>query len=74
MLETEICGFVLAIWKIEDIMVNWCLLMYSNMYSIGIKIPTQNEGHLQLFDDIVRKYVKVVTVTDSMFSTWKNLD
>ena len=43
--------------------------MYSNMYSIGIKIPTQNEGHLQLFDDIVRKYVKVVTVTDSMFST-----
>ena len=23
LLEAEICGFVLAIWKIEDIMVNW---------------------------------------------------
>ena len=39
------------------------------MYSIGIKIPTQNEGHLQLFDNIVRKYVKAVIVTDSVFST-----
>ena len=23
LLESEICGFVLAIWKIEDIMINW---------------------------------------------------
>ena len=43
--------------------------MYSNMYSIGIKIPTQNEGQLQLVDDFVRKYVKAVTVIGSMFTT-----
>ena len=43
--------------------------MYSNMYSISIKIPIQNEGQLQLVDDFVRKYVKAVTVTDSMFTT-----
>ena len=42
--------------------------MYSNMCSIGIKIPTQNEGHLQLVDDFVRKYVKTVTVTDLVFT------
>ena len=36
------------------------------MYSISIKIPIQNEGQLQLVDDFVRKYVKVVTVTDLM--------
>ena len=41
--------------------------MYSNMNSIGIKIPTQNEGHLQLFDDFTRNYVKTATVTDSVF-------
>ena len=45
--------------------------MYSNMYSISIKIPIQNEGQLQLVDDFVRKYVKAVTVTDSVFTTWK---
>jgi len=33
--------------------------MYSNMYNIGIKIPTRNEGHLQLFDDFVRKVLKL---------------
>ena len=43
--------------------------MYFNMYSIGIKIPTQNEGQLHLFDDFVRKYVKVVIVTDLVFTT-----
>ena len=43
--------------------------MYSNMYSIGIKTPTRNEGQLQLVDDFVRKYVKAVTVTDSVFTT-----
>ena len=42
------------------------------MYSIGKKIPTWNEGHLQLVDDFVRKYVKAVTVTDSMLATWKS--
>ena len=42
--------------------------MYSNMSSIGIKIPTRNEGHLQLVDDFVRKYVKAVTVTDLVFT------
>ena len=45
--------------------------MYSNVCSIGIKIPTWDEGHLQLVDDFVRKYVKAVTVTDSVFTTWK---
>ena len=44
------------------------------MYNIGIKITTRNEGRLQLFDDIMRKYVKTVTVTDSVFSTRKNMD
>ena len=43
--------------------------MHSNMYSIGIKIPTQIKGHLQLFDDFMRKCVKVVTMTDSVFIT-----
>ena len=33
------------------------------MYSIGIKIPTWNEGHLQLFDDFMRKCVKAAIVT-----------
>ena len=42
------------------------------MYSIGIKIPTQIKGHLQLFDDFMRKCVKVVTMTDSVFITWKS--
>ena len=41
------------------------------MYSIGIKTPTRNEGQMQLVDDFVRKYVKAVTVTDSVFTTWK---
>ena len=45
--------------------------MYSNMYSIGIKTPTWNEGQLQLVDDFVRKYIMVITVTDSVFTTWK---
>ena len=44
------------------------------MYSIGIKTPTRNEGQLQLVDNFVRKYVKAVTVTDSVFTTWKNMD
>ena len=26
LLETKICGFVLVIWKIEYIMVNWMLI------------------------------------------------
>ena len=26
LLETKICGFVLVIWRIEDIMVNWMLI------------------------------------------------
>ena len=42
--------------------------MYFNMHSIGIKIPTQNEGQLQLVDDFVRKYVKAVIVTDLVFA------
>ena len=41
------------------------------MYSVGIKTPTRNEGQLQLVDDFVRKYVKTVIVTDSVFTTWK---
>ena len=45
--------------------------MYSNMYSIGIKTPTRNEGQLQLVDDFVRKHVKVVTMTDLVFTTRK---
>ena len=32
-------------------------------------MPTRNEGQLQLVDDFVRKYVKTVTVTDSVFTT-----
>jgi len=43
--------------------------MYSSMYSIGIKIPTQIKCHLQLFDDFMRKCVKVATMTDSVFIT-----
>ena len=39
------------------------------MYSIGIKTPTRNEGQLQLVDYFVRKYVKAVTVTNSVFTT-----
>ena len=42
------------------------------MYSIGIKTPTRNEGQLQLVDYFVRKYVKAVTVTNSVFTTWKS--
>ena len=42
------------------------------MNSIGIKIPTWNEGHLQLFDDFMRKCVKAATVTDFVFTTWKS--
>ena len=38
------------------------------MYSIGIKIPTRNEGQLHLFDNFVRKHVKVVNVTDLVFT------
>ena len=38
------------------------------MYSIGIKIPTRNEGQLHLFDDFLRKYVEAITVTDSVFA------
>ena len=43
--------------------------MYSNMYSIGIKIPKENEGQLQLVYDFIRKYVRAITVTDSVFTT-----
>ena len=42
--------------------------MYSNVYSIGIKIRTRNEGHLQLFDDFMRICVKAANVTDSVFT------
>ena len=42
------------------------------MYDIVIKTPTWNEGQLQLVDYFVRKYVKTVTVTDSVFTTWKS--
>ena len=45
--------------------------MYSNMYSIGIKITTWSEGKLLLVDDFVRKHVKAVTVTNLMFTTRK---
>ena len=38
------------------------------MYSIGIKIPTRNEGQLHLFGDFVRKYVEAVTMIDSVFA------
>ena len=30
-----------------------------------------NKGQLHLFDDFVKKYVKTVTVTDLVFTTWK---
>ena len=39
------------------------------MYSIGIKTPSRNEGQLQLVDDFVRKYVKALNVSDSVFTT-----
>ena len=48
--------------------------MYSNMNSIGIKIPTQNEGHLQLFDDFTGNRVKTTTVTDFVFQHDKLCD
>ena len=41
------------------------------MYSIGIKIPKRNEDWLHLFDDFVRTYAEVVTVTNLMFTTRK---
>ena len=41
------------------------------MYSIGIKIPKQNEGILLLVDNFVRTCVEVVTVTDFVFTTRK---
>ena len=42
------------------------------MYNIGIKTPTWKEGPLQLVDYFVRKYVKTVTMTDLVFTTWKS--
>ena len=48
--------------------------MYSNMNSIGIKIPTQNEGHLQLFDDFTGNHVKTAIVTDFVFQHDKLCD
>ena len=45
--------------------------MYFNLYSIGIKIPKRNEDWLHLFDDFVRTYAEVVTVTNLMFTTRK---
>ena len=45
--------------------------MYFNMYSIGIKMPKWNEDQLHLFDDFVRIYAEVVTVTNLMFTKRK---
>ena len=59
LLEAGIYGFVLASWKLKILWSIGCLLMYSNMYSIGIKIPTWNEGHLQLFDDLWENVLKL---------------
>ena len=55
-------------------MILWsigCLIMYFDMYSIGIKIPKWNEGQLLLVDDFVKTYAEVVTVTNLMSTTRK---
>ena len=55
----------MMLWSIE------CLLTYSNMYSMGIKIPKWNEGILLLVDDFVKICAEAVTVIDLMFTTRK---
>ena len=55
-------------------MILWsigCLIMYFNMYSIGIKIPKWYEGQLLLVDDFVRTYAEAVTMTNLMSTTRK---
>ena len=41
------------------------------MYTIGIKIPKQNEGLFLFVDDFVRICIETVSVTDLMFTTRK---
>ena len=55
-------------------MILWsigCLIMYFDMYSIGIKIPNWNEVQLHLVDDFVRIYAKTVTMKDLIFTRIK---
>ena len=49
-------------------MILWsigCLIMYFDMYSIGIKIPKRNEGQLLLVDDFVEHRLKL-----SLWQIW----
>ena len=39
------------------------------MYSIGIKTPTRNEGHLQLLDIFIKNIIFILTL---IYVNWEN--